>query len=96
MTHPQVHPEHVGSLRARTWPRWAMWALMSGQQRASENIWGAHQHLFDDPTKTPLQKARHYRQLARSWHAAWLKNERSLALEASGPGPLSPLFTERP
>lgn len=95
MNDTEAEQVHIGARRARTWPRWALWALMSGQQRAAENIWGAHQHLFDDPRKTPLQKAHHYRQLARSWYKAWIKNERSLTREASGPGPLSPLFQEQ-
>lgn len=86
----------VGSQRMHTWPRWAMWALMSGAKRVPErDIWRGHGHLFENPSKTPLQIAHHYRQLARSWHAAWLKNGRSLVAEANGPGPLSPLFEAR-
>ncbi len=89
---------HVGTRRAHTWPRWALWALMSGAQRATSDIWKARDgrsvaHLFDAPDRTPLQKAHHYRQLARSWHAHWCKSP-GLANEASGPGPLSPLFQQ--
>jgi hypothetical protein len=57
---------HIGTRRAHTWPRWALWALMSGAQRATSDIWKGRDgrsvaHLFDAPDRTPLQKAHHYR-----------------------------------
>lgn len=92
---------HTGSRRAGAWPRWALYALMSGAQRASEDIWRTSlgesvQHMFDHPRKTPEEKARSYRRLARQWYREWVKNDRSLSAEASGPGPLSPLFEKKP